>query len=518
LFAALFSLQVVPRFFSDAPTADEPPELANGYFYWHGDLLTNPKHPPLFKALAALPLRLLPSKPLPRSGPAPTNYEERFKDFFFDRHRGDFQTLFAEGRAVIWLFGLGIGLLLWRIARERSLVFAVSVMALWAFEPSLLAFSGLVYADVPAAFFYLGCVMAFRAYLDRPGPAKAALWGLTTGLALTVKFSALTLLPLYVLMAGLEKGWEPRFKPRTWKELGTATGAALAAIGLVYLPGTLILPEHRLPWAYFLEGFRDLLSDPPNPVFFRGQLGTQSHWAYYPVVLLLKTPLSLLLLAVTAWAWQVWSKKGGLPLFFWVPGALFLLFMLPLHQLGVREILPVHPFLILTAGWGAQVLFEHPWKVGWRWARFVPAAALIFQGLSVGTRYPAQLSYFNEMVDPGKRSYWLGDSNLDLGQDTRRFAEFALAQGWPRVKLAFLSATDPALYGLKWEPWDKKDIAGPQPGSVYAVNTAYLQLAPAFQPGALGITQGWIATAHPTGQVGDTWFYFVVPAGEVPNR
>ncbi|HJT25180.1 MAG TPA: hypothetical protein VJ873_11440, partial [bacterium] len=60
LFAVLFSLQIIPRWWSDSLTNDEPLEITNGYFYLtHGDVLSHYKHPPFSKALEALPLLAL---------------------------------------------------------------------------------------------------------------------------------------------------------------------------------------------------------------------------------------------------------------------------------------------------------------------------------------------------------------------------------------------------------------------------------------------------------------------------
>lgn len=509
-FASIFSLQVVPRFLSDAPTADEPSELCNGYFYWQGDLLTNPQHPPLFRALAALPLRLFPGHPGPTTAASsPVNYEQRYQEFFFARHRDDFQVLFAEGRAVIWLFGLGIGFLLWRMARRQGHFFTWAVLTLWAFEPSLLAFSGLVYADVPFAFSYLLALFLFQRFLEKPDGLRGWVLGAALGVALTMKFSAVALLPLFLLLAGFSKGWEPRFPSWPWGPLARALIGAFLTIGLVYLPGTLVLPEHRLPWAYWAGGFLDLLSISTVPVYLMGGFTLGARWAYYPMVVLLKTPLSLLILAGLALLTKRKGETPGLPLHYWLPGAFFLLFMIPFQQLGVREILPLYPFLILTGAWGAKWLWERPKG---RWGSLVAGGLLLFQAVSVASCYPGQLAYFNETIRPDRRLYWLGDSNLDLGQDTKRFAEFGKRKGWTHVKLVFLSVTDPALYGLKWEQWDAKDLKGPQPGWVYGVNAAYLQLAPAFQPAALQVTRGWIASRPPTGMVGDTWYYFEVPS------
>jgi hypothetical protein len=142
---------------------------------------------------------------------------------------------------------------------------------------------------------------------------------------------------------------------------------------------------------------------------------------------------------------------------------------------------------------------------------------LLFQAFSVGFCFPAQVSYFNELVSPDKRLYWLGDSNLDFGQDTKRLALAAQAQGWDHVKLAYFGAANPKIYGMNWTGWTQRDLRGPQPGWVYATNDEFIQLGPAFLSGASAIQNSWLMKATPTGRIGDTWFYFVVPGKVQPD-
>jgi len=72
-------------------------------------------------------------------------------------------------------------------------------------------------------------------------------------------------------------------------------------------------------------------------------------------------------------------------------------------------------------------------------------------------------------------------------------------------------ATYPQVYGLDWQPWMASDLEGPQPGTVYAINASFLQLAPMAYPSARPIATGWIAERAPTGKVGDSWYYFEIP-------
>jgi hypothetical protein len=129
----------------------------------------------------------------------------------------------------------------------------------------------------------------------------------------------------------------------------------------------------------------------------------------------------------------------------------------------------------------------------------------------VAFSFPHHISYFNELIPKSRRLYWLGDSNFDIGQDTKRLAETAREKGWNHIKLAYFGNVDPSLYAMKWDYWTQKDLSGPQPGWIYAVNAAFLQLGPAFIPQAPAILNSWI-TRHPAdGMAGDTWYYFEIP-------
>jgi hypothetical protein len=127
------------------------------------------------------------------------------------------------------------------------------------------------------------------------------------------------------------------------------------------------------------------------------------------------------------------------------------------------------------------------------------------------------LSYFNDFVPPQKKIYLLADSNLDWGQDEKRLAQTAAQRGWTQIKTAQWGGADLSLYGLKAEPWTKRDLAQPQPGRVYVVNAGFLQLGPVFYPDLEPMAQSWMSTLPPSGQVGDSWFYWEIPGNLTPD-
>jgi hypothetical protein len=151
---------------------------------------------------------------------------------------------------------------------------------------------------------------------------------------------------------------------------------------------------------------------------------------------------------------------------------------------------------------------------------WVLGGLLLWQTASVGLNFPHTLSYLNELVPPNRKLHYLADSNLDWGQDLLRLAQTARERNWGKVKLAYLGAVDPKVYGLDWEPFQEEDLIKPQPGTVYAVNASFYQLGPVSFPSTLPIVQSWLNKTEPTGKVADSWYYFEIPGvrSETKNK
>ena len=517
LFAFLFGLQVWPRLGQDSPAGDEPVDVGDGYYYWKGDVISDARHPPLAKGLQALPLLAmgLDSKDHLQSA----TYERRDHRFLFVLNRDRFETILAVSRSVTLLFGLGIGLTLFLILRFESAPLLWTALILWAFEPALLAFSGLVLADVPLTFFFLICAWRFQRLLESPSRPGAIISGFLTALAVAAKFSAVLLLPLYLMLEwthrkSLKPSGRKNLNP-LWRRWVWGLGAAVLTLALIYLPGTLVIPGFRDPLSYFWDGFTSMASFSEHPTYFRGILSTENHWAYYPAAFLLKSPIPFLILLAAAGV-LAFSGRLKIPAWQWISPILFFAALTPFHNIGLREILPVYPFFILVAARAGE----------WMWSRrpqgsrvfpILVSGLLLIQVISVGTSFPSTLSYFNELVPPDKKIYWLGDSNLDIGQDTKRMAEEARARGWDHIKLAAFGTVDPSLYGMKWDYWTQRDLAGPQPGWVYLVNAEFIQLGRAFMPQSGPVLDGWLLKIPPSGRIGDTWYFFIVPGTPRPD-
>ena len=541
-FSLLFSVQVVTRIQGDSLTADEPTDITNGYYYLtRGDTRTPHNHPPLAGALTSWPLLFMNLKTQPfiisssdsHLNSERTNLEprlvvsargdviDRANQFLFGWNLDRLQEISIWTRLTSLILGLGVGFLLFWVLRKETWCL-VGALALWAFDPLLGALSGLAKTDIAPAFFFFLATLAFQRSITKTTREAPLTAGFLAALTVGCKFYGLALVPLFALLEWFNE--RERFKPRAFSE--KIAGAvfrrwALATLGFgltlifLYLPATLCLPDHPLPWNALMEKFAEDWTFAANPhaVFFWGQSGIQSHWYYLPCAFLLKEPIPFLALLALA-PLLAFGKRVVLPAWQWVPPVLFSAVMLKTPNLGLRYWLPAFPFFFLIAGrtfsWMIQAEHGSNQKA-WKLAAF---GLLAWQVLSVGLQAPQALSYFNDWVPADKKIYLLGDSNLDWGQDLKRLAVEAEKRKWGRVHLAYYGAVDPKVYGLNWEPWTQEDLKGPQSGVVYAVNASFLQIAPLAYPSAKAIAQSWIGSLPPTGRAGDTWYYFEIPGNQ----
>ncbi len=513
LFAILFSLQILPRLSQDSPAGDEMVDIVDGFYYWQGDVISSAEHPPLAKALQALPSRFMGLES--KSGMNFSGYTMRDGYFMNVLNRARFESILQSARVITYLFGLALGFALFAWARRESLFFILTVLTLWAFEPVLLAFSGFALAEIPLTLFFFLAVIQFQKLTQKPSVGQALLAGLLLGMAVTAKLTGLLLLPTFALLeiiAGLKTRFDLKAIVLRWA--WGLTGAFLW-VCLLYMPGTLAIVGHPSPISLFANALHAISNSFGFAYYFKGELSTQTHWDYFPTAFLLKSPLTFLFLLVMGGILGFWGKVK-LPAWQWVPLLVFFAVFSFNHDMGLRMIMPVYPFCFLMAGragdWMAaqSTAKNHVFLLLW-------GGLLIFQGLSVVCCYPEQVSYFNELTSSDRRVYWLGGPNLDMGQDTKRLAKVAKARGWDHIKLAYAGSANPKIYGMNWNYWTRKDLQAPQTGWVYVINDDFIQTAPSNFADAGAIDNSWIMRLKPTGHVGDTWYYFEMPGKVQPD-
>lgn len=466
-------------------TWDEPIHLAAGYAALvDGDYRVDPSHPPLIRMWAALPVvalghsanldtgRIDSSSPTTWLGEA-YSFAHRF--MFGGR---DAERMLTAARAMIILLGAGLAALLFAWARSwLGFVPAAAVVILSALEPNLLAHGSLVTTDVGVTVFAFAAIYFLWRTCERPTPGRVGGAAVCAALALVTKFSALVLAPVVVILLALAV-WTRALSIRTAAAVaGAMVVTAVAAIWAVY--GFRYLPSGRADWAFdfggsALESGGSLVAQAaawvdrygllPNayaqglvyaqsssqqmPGFLAGQISEEGWWYYFPVALLIKTPIALLLL-VLAGAWTLVRRRepGALQAaFLVVPVAVFLgVAMTSGINLGLRHVLPIYPFLLLLAGVGTKGLLAADARRG----AIAVTIAVAAGGLELARSYPNPLAFFNQLVGGPANGYrYLADSNVDWGGDLERLAGWMRQQQVDHINLAYFGQADPAFYGL----------------------------------------------------------------------
>ena len=187
-------------------TFDEGPHLAVGYATLRtGDFRLQPVHihPPLANVLAAAPLLLQNDLPDPRTidgwkiGSLSAITDELVWQYPHPRR------ISVAGRVPILLLGVLLGALSYRWSTELAGQSAgLLALALFAFDPNLIAHGALITTDMAAVF--LSVAVLYSLWKAGEWGRRRALWlvgaGVLLGLAQLAKVSALMLVPVVGLL------------------------------------------------------------------------------------------------------------------------------------------------------------------------------------------------------------------------------------------------------------------------------------------------------------------------------
>jgi hypothetical protein len=439
---------------ANGPTYDEAVHLAAGYSYWAtGKFGLNIEDPPLAKLAWALPVYLEDSGLNRPVGDPPDEWLTGNTLLFAEPGRAE--RLLTAGRRVNLLFGTGVVLLSgwWAFRAWNSLLAGLTAAALAAADPTLTALSGVLSTDVALTLF-AGLTWYFVwEYAARQSPRTLTAAGVSLGLALGSKFSAVVVAASTAagvaafLLAGGGFPPAPRLSERLRIALTPAVRIGLIAL-LTLVP--LYFVVHFPDWGRGLKQqlVRGDFGD--QRYFFLGEVrGHGSVW-YFPVALALKLPLGTTLLALTAALWPGIGSAGGWPRWLLVaaPPLAFVAGMtISGVDIGVRVVLPAVPAIYLLA---ARMAAPGPWRT----LRLIVVVLGVTGALAVSLESaPHQLAYFTEPVGGAKTGIrLLGDSNLDWGQDLPALRDYMEREKLPIIYLSCYGTCPPGYYGIRYHP------------------------------------------------------------------
>jgi len=319
---------------------------------------------------------------------------------------------------------------------------AVFALALWAFNPTAIAYGRLTNTDIGVTFGMTLALYLWARFLEAPSQRFAILTGIATGIALTMKFTAILLAPIFVMTLAL--AWKRLNLPV--KSIAKLAGISMltmwATIMIVYFPhwaparpptATEIATLNPPGWFVTL---RPLLipadfwkviamalakSGAPTSGYLLGEWSDKGRWYYFPMTFALKSSVAFVVLTAAGLGWFAKRARTTRPLEYvaWIAGAVYLtVAMTSSVNLGVRHLMPVLSLVCVGIGCGLAVVQQRKLQI----AAFALAG---WQAVVCLFAYPLYIQFFSEAVGGASNGYkYLLDSNYDWGQDAHRLKRY----------------------------------------------------------------------------------------------
>jgi len=452
----------------ESPTIDEPNHVMRGLaFLSTGDARLSVAHPPLGNLAQGVPGYLL-DRPIDveslRGWDNGWNVGSVLQSYFardYERAR----TALVGGRLITALLTVLLGVYLYFFSLRWGRKRALYTVLLYSVFPLFLAHGHLVTTDVPLALASTIAVGEFVRWAESRRWLRFATFSLAVGAAMSIKFSALFLIPALGLCGlvltlrggGPLEGLALKTRLlRLGRDLALVTLVAIFVVNASYgfqrtfwsVERTLEHPE-PVNWVtqrYKNEMLEQLSSLPtlpswlPIPLPYPWVYGLHSISAqnerghagwfmgsreptplYFPIMSVVKTPLAVLVLLGAA-LWLAFRRRrwpgANAELALWVaPLLLFVLSLFSDIQIGVRHLMPMFPFVLMGAGWAlATISIRLP----------VVAASIFALAAAEGVlSAPTYLGHFSWAIGGPKVGHRINMVAEDWGQDIRALGEYA---------------------------------------------------------------------------------------------
>ncbi len=497
-----------------SPTVDEAVHIARGQALWQTQDLGIQIQPPSSHWLIGSLLFLEPSKVDITHLPSWDSYDRPSIGYEFLWESGlNLPRVLLFARLPILFLAMLLGAVLARWSYEwwggdSQLL----ILSLFAFSPNIIASASLATTDLTTAATFTFSLYALWRYGQKATWGRWLVAGICLGLGIAAKLTSILLLPLTLILAYHQwkpsrKWWQPAL---LW--LGLLPVAGLVVWGLYHWEIRL-LPNmpFPLPAATYLSNFLEAQSHlvRGHPTYLLGQQSNNGWWYYFIVAFFIKTPLPILLLLLTAVSSQILQRQWKSTFFLWFPaGSLFIIASYSRLNIGYRHILPILPFVWLLITGSITFWTKHYlWKAG---------VALLLIWYLVGTiqQHPHHLAYFNELTGGSEQGFrYLGDSNLDWGQDLNLLADYMNEIDDVDIYVSYFGPSDLSYYNLPSQTLFTTEgepvafaPANPAPG-MYGISASHLQGMVLAEPDMFD----WFRRQEPVIHLGHSIFIYDIP-------
>jgi hypothetical protein len=405
---------------------------------------------------------------------------------------------------------------------------AVIALFFYCFSPNILAHTSLASLDVPIAFFIFPVFYFCFSFIKNPRLLSFIGLCVSLAFALSTKVQAVLLVPLLIIIFAayykeLEQNEKINIKTVTLY-LVLFILIPLIIINMVYLSFPFTEGNGILPGDYtgsISQKFQH--SEKGHFAYLLGNYSLEGWWYYFPLVILFKTPIAVLLFLL-AGVLRKPDKKTLL--FVLLPILAFLAAAMRSHvNIGIRHILIIYPFIFLLAALGVERIinkntmaadhsgtpspkdyeikqkflrgsrgrFLQKEPPGRRRQLFIGIAGLLMFSYLVQAIFitPHQLSYFNILAGGSKNGHKiLIDSNYDWGQNDYYLYNYIKEKG----------------IDYKINPYAFEPVSGHILVNVNALYGILNKGAEAYK---------WLKQYKPINQIAYTWFEYYIPESDL---
>lgn len=441
---------------------------------------------------------------------------------------GDFDHPRINKTARRWnslLIGLPLVLFVsgWLLKR-RGLGAAALGGTMMAFSPTILAHSSLATMDAAAALFSLISIAVLARWYGQPSRLNFLLAGLSIGLAMSAKYSAIFLFPVagfLLILHTWPKMTGGRLRRCTLTVFRSSIGGGLLFVVAITTlwstdgfscrgPLKSVPLEETPPDSPWIKVFgngplaRRIMDHAhrdwkrPSVVsaiitqwehnkwghhaYFKGQHSKTGWTLYFPCAWLWKSTLpelvlTLGLIPLFCLTWRMGGhddpRFAKTRLVWIIAFVLFWMMVLTAQiNIGQRYLMPLVPLTVLLAIDLAWLAFAK--RTCWLWGIGVLLAALQIQSaLAISPHY---LAYFSPVVGgPENGRHYLVDSNLDWGQDLPALRQALEQHGYRAPLLEYFGTALPEAYGISAARFTDVSLDELDRFDVFAVSVTKLQ-------------------------------------------